>query len=476
MKNISLSKLKSKKEDSRFERKSARIQPKDIIKHVIAFANADGGLLVIGIEDDGKLTGTNYPGAQSFDDYKREINQKIKNLPEIEYQRLEFSENNVSDNLYLICVGQAVEQVCSDMNENVYLRIGDTSLKQNYKQIQQLEFAKGERTFEDSLVPNADFSELDKEIVEEYKNHLKSTHLTDQQVLKARGFIKDDCLTVAGALMFLKNPSLYFPQARLRFLRYDGIKKETGKRMNIVKDQTFEGPLPRIIRESTAAITAQLREFQSLGENGIFQIVPEYPEFAWYEGIVNALVHRDYSMSGDYVRVSMYDDRLEIFSPGALPSIVTLENMRYTRYSRNPRIARALTDFGWVRELNEGVNRIYDEMEEFYLEPPEYIEPNSFALQLNLYNNYESRQLRTDDRLDKLEKQLEQGEFNVNQRKILSYLYSNETITVKETMELLDVTRNTAKNNLSYLLKQGLVKWIGSTKHDPSQYYARNFD
>ena len=76
---------------------------------------------------------------------------------------------------------------------------------------------------------------------------------------------------------------------------------------------------------------------------------------------------RDYAYRGDYVRVSVFDDRLEIVSPGALPNIVTLDNMMTTRYSRNPRIARTLVEFGWVRELNEGVPRIYSEMQSMLL-------------------------------------------------------------------------------------------------------------
>lgn len=115
-----------------------------------------------------------------------------------------------------------------------------------------------------------------------------------------------------------------------------------------------------------------LREFQFLGPDGTFQTVPEYPEFAWFEGLVNAVTHRDYSFRGDYVRISMFDDRLEITSPGKLPSIVTLDNMRTTRYSRNPRIARTLIEFGWVRELNEGVQRIYGEMQRMLLHDPTF--------------------------------------------------------------------------------------------------------
>ena len=65
-----------------------------------------------------------------------------------------------------------------------------------------------------------------------------------------------------------------------------------------------------------------------------------------------------YAMAGSFIKVSMYDDRLEIKSPGKLPNIVTVENIKHTRYSRNPRISRVMTEYGWVRELNEGVKRM----------------------------------------------------------------------------------------------------------------------
>ena len=73
----------------------------------------------------------------------------------------------------------------------------------------------------------------------------------------------------------------------------------------------------------------------------------------------------------------MFDDRLEIHSPGKLPNIVTVENIKHERFSRNPRIARTLTEFGWVREMNEGVKRIYSEMESYFLHEPKYTEPGN---------------------------------------------------------------------------------------------------
>lgn len=85
-------------------------------------------------------------------------------------------------------------------------------------------------------------------------------------------------------------------------------------------------------------------------------------KFIMKNGTLNAVTHREYAMSGSYIKVSMYDDRLEIKSPGKLPNIVTVDNIQETRYSRNPRISRVLTGFGWVRELNEGVKRIYSDI------------------------------------------------------------------------------------------------------------------
>lgn len=472
MKRFAIEEIRTMREGQYFDRKSARIKPKDILQHIIAFANADGGTLAIGIEDNGEISGTSYQGAYTIEDYQLAIQQGILSQPSVNYEKLKLELNGEFDYLFLIHVDFSADRLIKTRNEEVYLRIGDKSVKQTYSQIQQLEYAKGERLFEDNLVMESNLSDLDEGLLSEYKEHLNCKELTTQQVLEARGFIQKRQLTTAAILLFGKNPTYYFPQARLRFLRYEGVSRETGSRMNIVKDQTFEGPIPHLIRQAQKAIKAQLREFQFLGEDGRFKIVPEYPEFAWFEGIVNAIAHRDYSFRGNYIRISMFDDRLEIFSPGSLPNIVTLENMRYTRYARNPRIARALVSFGWVRELNEGVNRIYDEMAGFYLNEPEYSQPHPHALQLKLENNYASRQLRMDDRVDDLEKKLDQDTFNENERKILTYLYSHGQITVKLASEIIEMSDATARKLLRGLVYKNVLSWHGNSKRDPKQYYT----
>lgn len=158
--------------------------------------------------------------------------------------------------------------------------------------------------------------------------------------------------------------------------------------MNIIKDANIEYSILKIVEEAKRFIAAQLREFTSLdSETGNFKTVEEYPPFAWTEGIVNAVAYREYAMEGKYIKVTMYDDRLEIESPGKLPNIVTVDNIRTINFSRNPRMARILSDFGIVKELNEGVKRIYSDMENYFLEAPEYSEPSGQTVKLVLRNN-----------------------------------------------------------------------------------------
>ena len=100
------------------------------------------------------------------------------------------------------------------------------------------------------------------------------------------------------------------------------------------------------------------------------EILPEYPQAVLREAIVNALAHRDYNLKGSTVDISVWDDRVEVHSPGPLPGHITLENMRTEHYSRNPRIMRVLKTVGLVEEYGEGVERMYREMESRLLEPP----------------------------------------------------------------------------------------------------------
>ncbi|BAN92737.1 Uncharacterised protein [Streptococcus dysgalactiae subsp. equisimilis] len=261
----------------------------------------------------------------------------------------------------------------------------------------------------------------------------------------------------------LEDKELYKPMVRMAALaRWLDVSTTT------LQKWTREG-MPTLIIKARDFIRTQLREFQYLDDNGQFQILPEYPEFAWFEGVVNAVTHRDYSVYGDHIRVLMFDDRLEIHSPGKLPNIVTVDNIKHERFSRNPRIARTLTEFGWVREMNEGVKRIYSEMESAFLHEPKYYEPGNKVV-LTLENNIVSRHLRT---RDSLEKQFSDfGDLNADEQLLVHYMYnSGEKMTTAKAIELTGRSRSFVVKMLHHLRDLEIITWFGSSKNDRNQYY-----
>ncbi len=462
------------KENQYFDRKSARKDDKEIAKHISAFANSAGGKLVIGIEDDGEVTGFKRDGARDIENFERAALTTCTPTPIVRKDRIHVVNSSGEDDLILVLDIEAStsHSVARSSDDEVFLRQNDRSVRLKREQVLALEYDKGQRVFEDELVEDSSLDDVDHEVLDRYKEIL-GTDAPDEQVLRSRRFMRDGRLTVAGALLFAQDPSVMMPQARVRVLRYDGVKMETGERLNITKERFFCGPLPKVIQGAYELIASMLREFQFLGPDGKFQTVPEYPEFAWFEGLVNAVTHRDYSFRGDYIRVSMFDDRLEIVSPGALPNIVTLDNMRTTRYSRNPRIARTLVEFGWVRELNEGVKRIYTEMQDSLLNDPVYTEPSGTKVQLTLENNIVARTVRRSEALeDRLSAEAiaSLGDYELTAVRLA---FTNGKVTARGLAEHIGRDRRTASRVLGKLIGEGgLLEWHGSSPNDPRQFYT----
>lgn len=461
-------------ESQYLDRKSARKKPSELLRHLIAFANADGGKLVIGIEDEKQgniITGFKDGHAYPIEDFKK-IDREMRDTP----LALTFEEIPVvnvkgeDDHILIISVELSSSRVISAPNDEVYLRQGDESVKLSYEQRIQLNYDRGQRFFEDEIVPDASLDDIDEALVDEYKSKFDSSDRTTEEILKARRLMIGGKLTKAAILLFGKYPSSFFPQARVRFLRFDGVNMGTGSQFNVVKEVTFEDPLPTLITKVRDFVRTQLREFQYLDVDGKFKTLPEYPEFAWFEGIVNAVTHRNYSIFGDYIRVMMFDDRLEIHSPGKLPNIVTVENIKHERFSRNPRIARTLTEFGWVREMNEGVKRIYSEMESYFLHEPKYTEPGNKVV-LTLENNFMSRQLRVADRIhEDIDSYTDLSE---DEKDIVHYMYnSGQKMTTLRASELIGRSRRFSGKLLQGLVEQKVLEWHGTSRNDRNQYYT----
>jgi ATP-dependent DNA helicase RecG len=474
---LELNVLLEKTEDQFFDRKSARIAPKDILKEIVGFANADGGTLVVGIEDNGEITGFLRQGAKKPEQFLEAIRTLLRRPPLIIFDYLVPIENasGQQDHILVLDIELESNRVVENYDGEAYLRINDKTVRLNYEERRKLEFDKGQRYFEDEEVRDSSLSDIDMEIFDLYRKKMGLAYSNIEDVLNSRKLLRNGHLTTAGLLLFGKDPSVYLPGARLKFLRYEGTVMQPGTEFNLVKEVSIVGSIPKIIVEAEKAVHAQLREFQYLdSDTGQFKAMPEYPKFAWFEGIVNAVTHRDYSYQGDYIRVSMFDDRLEIFSPGKLPNFVTLENMKFTRFSRNPKIARTLSEFGWVKELNEGVKRIYSEMERFFLgkSTPEYSEPHGHAVLLSLRNNILNRHLRAGDRVRDAIDETILKTLNENERIVLQYTYMTGRMTVREAAELMEKSPKYASTLLKGLVRKGLLKWHGTSVNDPTQYYT----
>ena len=474
---LSLDYILHEKENKYFDCKSGQIKPSDLAPLISAFANADGGTIVIGVSNTTRtLEGINFVGQDRINDFISAPKDFCRPMPRYQKEFLDVvNVNGAADRLLLLHIQESTGQIVRNIQERVWLRIADRTKELHGDDLKNLEYAKSTRSFEDEPNWDARIEDLDAELLDQYKAVIGAGEQSSLQVLRARGFIKrvqgKGYLSNAAVLLFARNISQFYPNCRIRFLRYDGTYAGVGTKINIIRDKSIELPLLRIIEETKSFIATQLREFTMLNvSSGKFQIVPEYPEFAWLEGIVNAVTHREYAMSGSYIKVSMYDDRLEIESPGKLPNIVTLENIKETRYSRNPRISRVLTEFGWVRELNEGVNRIYKEMADYFLDAPDYTEPKE-SVRLVLRNNIVMRRKRQElhtidhvgpavwDKLDRI------------QQMLLTYMINHGPASRSDlSVYVENRSAGTILARLNVLISMGLVKANGS-KFAPNRTY-----
>ena len=469
--SINLEYLKKEKENLYFDRKRAKISLQDLANEIASFANSNGGIIAVGITDDGKLEGFNTYGVEKLNDCQKVVTNYLKNTPTYKTELISIENEKLEkDNILLFHIEPELNYIIRNNKDEVYCRQGDSSIKLNANQIRNLEYDRKERDFEAEILMESSINDIDIEIMEIYKNKI-DTDLSNEDVLKARGFLREKegkyHLTKAGMLLFGKNPSIYLPSARVRVLKFEGTEFKVGTEMNIIKDRTFDKCLIRTIEQTRKFINSQLREFTHLNPDGVFETIPEYPEFAWYEGIVNAICHRDYSNSGEYIIVKLFDDRLEILSPGRLGGFVTLETMKNKRYSRNPQIARVLNEFGIVRELNEGVKIIYSEMQKFYLKDPVYSEPDRNSVLLVLDNNIAVRANRKQETLKKSVAVKEKwNQLNYAERQVLQVINDKGEVTSEDVSKIIDRGKTTAIKLLNKLIDLDLIVWTGTSKSD----------
>jgi ATP-dependent DNA helicase RecG len=181
--------------------------------------------------------------------------------------------------------------------------------------------------------------------------------------------------------------------------------------------------------------------------------IPQYPQFAVREALINAICHRDYRLKGRRVEVRMYEDRLEVISPGGLPGYMTLDNLIDEHFSRNPRLVAGLFEWGYIEELGLGIDRMIEEMLQFGHPPPEFrATPYSFTVKLY-------------SRLDRPPEMHWDSNMNERQMRAMAFLRTNGRITNRDYQALCpDVSSETLRLDLVDLVDKGLLLKIGDKK------------
>ena len=339
---------------------------------VAAFANADGGLLLIGVDDDCTATGHGY------------TDKDVDALFNVPHRRLTPAVDCRTARLTLDCqeilafeVPIAPEAVMIDGDGFPY-RIGSRIVREPQEVINQRKQAYRRVGYEQRFRPEATLDDLDLRLAESF---LKDTPVGGRPVLEALEYYslierdaRDWRVTSAALLLFGQRPALrWHPRAGLRVFRVAGTEIEYGRRRNVTQIGRADPPLASAIHEITELARHQVGRSEKLV--GLhFENVTEYPDFAWQESLVNAIAHRDYEVQGRETEIWFFEDRLEVSSPGELLPPVTVDALREgqrVHATRNPRLVRVLADAEIMRDEGEGIVRVFREMADSFLREPE---------------------------------------------------------------------------------------------------------
>ncbi len=293
--------------------------------------------------------------------------------------------------------------------------------------------------------------------VERYVSSLDSmSKLSPQAILAKRGCLtSDERPTHAGILLFGQEPWRFVHGCDVIVVRYAGIEMGDSYLREDIRDT-----LPEQIRRAEAFVVSNMRVGARL--SGLERVErAEYPREAVREAIVNAVAHRDYSIRGQEIRIFMFADRIEVYSPGKLPGPVTVDNIREERFSRNETIVQVLSDMGFIERLGYGIDRMIRLMAEQGLPPPVFKE-TAAGFQVTLYGH--------GDRLVVAERSLRPSQWahlglNERQEKALQFLTERGRITNRDLQELYpDVSSETVRRDLADLVDRNLLLKIGDKK------------
>lgn len=378
-------------EDQATEFKSARFNNESLAKEVVAFSNGSrGGSIFVGIEDDGTVTGVEDRATE-----ERLINL-CRNLVEPSVLPEILTHRHASGKKVLeLVIPKGLFKPYKVKGQNrFYVRVGTVSIEPSTPELIRLLQSGGLYHFEITSLPGTSAADLD---VLRFRDYCQTYRGLDIDEDERRRFLINwqlmdplGQLTVTGALFFTTQPGRHLRQSGIQLFRFIG-DDNTGE---IADQKEVTAPIPE-------AIDAAIRFVQfNSALRGVFSAdstrradVPDYDPFVTRELITNAFCHRDWSIFGQRIRLSMFDDRLELFSPGALPNTLTLENaLAGVSFYRNPNIAQLCRDYGLAEKAGRGLQKIISICRRQGLPLPR-IQCDGNFLQTTLYKSRAARTL-----------------------------------------------------------------------------------
>lgn len=470
-------------EDHRIDYKQAkRISFDEYATYLSMFSNTpEGGVIVYGADSKGKATGCSQLSQQQLNHLEK-CHLELCPLAKPEFKRVPVVVGGNQDfavAIYIPYVGRLVETNKAD----AYTRYGDSKHKMTEEEKRDYRSTRQELSFELDTAAYRFPDDFDLRIIQDFCDAFREKEsrpswkneevLVDRYLLSKEG----DQLRPTNALVLLaaKDPRRTIPGCRVRVQRFPKSEEGVGPDYNPIRDKFVEGNVVRIIEGASDIIRDLNYDVTWLNAEGKFVTTPEYPQWAWFEALVNACVHRSYNFSGSEITVKFFSNRLEIESPGGFVPPVNETTIYHTRAARNPHFMDAMRVLGYVRMAREGTRRIRQSMNEQGLPEPRFQQEavHGVVVRVTLENDQKTRQRATDADVA--------AHFGVQTWKLLqdheitiaAYVFRNGQIQVSEAQRLTGRTWATSKKDLERLTRNGILEFVpGAYVRDSKTHYV----
>ena len=419
---------------------------KEITEEVCAFANASGGVVLIGVDDTNTIKGITIDNAKrsAIQNSINEISPVLKcdfNIVEVDGKDIAVIE---------VPSGQNKPYVLSGA---IYVRQGPNSQKLTTVEEMRDFFQQADKIyFDDAICKEANIEDdIAKENINTFRFEAGLVNVTsNEQLFTNLKLVTNDGQLKNGTVLFFgSNPEKFFEKAVIRCVAFDGIDKRY-----IVDDKVMTGTLYQQYQKSMIWLKSKLDvRYDIEGEGGKpRKELWEIPETAFKETIINSLAHRDYYDKGARITIEVFDDRVEISNPGGLVSAVPRSEFGKRSASRNPLIFGLFERMRLVEQIGSGITRIRDVMNDEGLTPPEFNIDGMFTVTLRRPFDFEKW----------VEKWVEK--LTDNRVKILREVHNNHKVTKKELEQAVGISASAIDNNIDVLKDLGLLSREGSDK------------